>query len=72
MGSDGNGEGNVDKAFNLGSDARVEGLYVTSNPYYPGSAEHIYWIRGWEDVNKHWGQWAKWPIRRLSSLWSDP
>mgnify|MGYP001559220767 CR=1 FL=1 len=68
MGNNDNGDGNMDRAFNFGSDARLGGRTVFANPYYPNSLESIYWLRGWEDVHKHWGQEANWPVRRLPSI----
>ena len=67
-----NGEGNVDLAFNLGSDARIDGRTVLANPFKPGTVEGLYWQKGWEDVNRHWGKWASWPIKRLPSVGVEP
>lgn len=53
----------IAKAFNVGSDARIAGQPLTSNPYLDeGLARE--WRHGWKDVDEHWGELAK-PAHRL-------
>lgn len=56
-------------AFNAGSDARLIGRHATANPYpmadFCGCRA---WLRGWMDVDIHWGKHAKWPCRKLPML----
>jgi hypothetical protein len=43
-------------AFNAGSDARLYGLSLSSNPYDKTSTPNFYsgWRAGWKDVNDYW------------------
>lgn len=52
--------------FNAGSDARLAGVPLADNPYPPqGDSRYSYWRMGWIDVEKHWGEWARWPVVKL-------
>ena len=57
------------KAFNQGSDARITGDQLTENPYRKGD-RHTWeqWEKGWLDVDRFWGIWARWPIRKLPEV----
>lgn len=45
-----------DRAFNQGSDARINGEPQTTNPYTGGgSPEGSAWHRGWRDADLYWG-----------------
>lgn len=56
-----------DVAFNQGSDARLAGESRLSNPY---SHEFLMqeWERGWNDVDRFWGFWARWPVLKLPEV----
>jgi hypothetical protein len=57
------------RAFNLGSDARIDGVPLNSNPYPSDSVtNHIAWRMGWLDVSENWGKLARWPIRSLPAI----
>jgi hypothetical protein len=62
-------------AFNLGSDARLNGYELTDNPHCLLSAgfEHDAWRSGWLYVHRFWGVAAKgrYPVRRLPILDAD-
>ena len=52
------------RAFNAGSDARLAGLPPTACP--PAETHwRNWWHRGWDDVDRKWGTWAKTPVKRL-------
>ena len=55
-------------AFNQGCDARLAGKRLTANPYLgegqPAGLANC-WVRGWQDVDRHWGQEAKGEVKRL-------
>lgn len=70
--SNGGYDNKCQRAFNEGSDARIAGETPAANPHLIGTQEAIYWQQGWEDVNKHWGKWASWAVRRLPSIGFDP
>ena len=53
-------------AFNLGSDARLAGQRISSNPYDSVfSAEFVAWRDGWRSVHREWGTLAAWPVKVL-------
>jgi len=45
------------RAFNEGSDARINGVCISENPYEGKQATS--WVEGWSDVHNHWGTWVK-------------
>jgi len=47
-------EATAQRAFNLGSDARLDGLLLNDCPFPPGGTPWSYWRAGWEDVETHW------------------
>lgn len=53
------------RCFNRGSDARIAGRGLGSNPHQPNSVEAHSWVEGWLDAQNFWGTDAKWPVRRL-------
>lgn len=58
-------------AFSQGSDARIEGLYRDDCPYDLVEQERdfrFYWMMGWNDVDKHWGEDAKWPHIQIPKI----
>ncbi len=59
----------LDTAFGEGSDARIAGLPRHYNPHH-GAMNHnrASWDRGWDDVDRHWGKSAKWPVRLLPQV----
>ena len=62
-------------AFNLGSDARLNGYELTDNPHCLLSAgfEHDAWRSGWLHVHRFWGtarNTRHW-VRRLPILDAD-
>lgn len=54
-------------AFNSGCDARLAGLPLEACPYRSG-VSRAEWARGWRDVNDHWGELAKWPVKPLPTM----
>ena len=60
----------LSRAFNLGCDARLQGLPVTANPFSSTSSLSNYklWRNGFWDVHNNWGKWAKWPIMPLPEI----
>jgi len=60
------------EAFGKGSDSRLRGEPITSNPYVPGVSGKGCWSAwrcGWQDADAHWGEeCGGWVIRRLPSL----
>jgi hypothetical protein len=56
------------RAFNLGSDARLKGRSATTSPYLPGTAQNVAWRAGWLDVENHWGEKAFWNVRPLPAI----
>ena len=54
-------------AFNLGSDARIAGLPLKANPHsaVTDKLSRNGWRHGWLDVDRYFGEWAKWPVRTL-------
>lgn len=59
-------------AFNAGSDARVKGWAVDTNPFDAVQQRSRYraWKAGWWDVNEHYGEWVegRWPVRPLKAV----
>jgi len=51
------------RAFNLGCDARIAGIYTDKNPYKADASEHKHWLYGWQDVEHWWGRNAVNPMR---------
>ncbi len=58
------------RAFNLGSDARIQGVQYISNPFFEAAEpdQYRWWHRGWRDVDRNWGIEAHWPIRTLPEV----
>lgn len=58
-----NGKEKIDRAFNMGSDARIFGDSLQDNPFVE-TDEFLFkaWRRGWLDVHSHYGKDAKWPV----------
>lgn len=56
------------EAFNKGSDARVMGIPLGSDPYSRNSILTQAWRQGWHDVDMHWGEWARWPVKKLPEV----
>ena len=58
------------RAFNLGSDARLNGQVAAINPHTPGSLAGIYWRMGWEQCDKEWGRLVRgrWLIHPLPPI----
>lgn len=56
------------KAFNKGSDARIAGRSLMTNPYPVEGSLTDYWIQGWKDVNNNWGLWARWPVMSIPDV----
>jgi hypothetical protein len=54
-------------AFNLGSDARLEGKSPQANPYQVGASEFWNWERGWCHVDTQWGVGVgeRWKVKPL-------
>lgn len=55
-------------AFNLGCDARLAGKPMSACPYTASTCEYLQWRRGWADVDKSYGVWARkrgWQVRPL-------
>lgn len=49
----------INRAFNLGSDARIHGLPLTANPFESRKAlgdTYLWqmWVNGWRHVNSSW------------------
>lgn len=56
-------------AFNLGSQARMEGLLPADNPFRGLFIQkRMAWVAGWAHVDRYYGQDARWPIRPLPSI----
>lgn len=53
------------RAFNKGSDARINGFSLALSPYEAGTPEDFNWRYGWTDVHRHWGAYAKHPVPPL-------
>lgn len=53
--------------FNLGSDARLDGVALDCNPFKQTESLQRYrgWRDGWLDVDGYFGRAARWPVRRL-------
>jgi hypothetical protein len=64
-----NGNADISKAFGEGSDARIRGEPLSSNPY---SSEFTHeskaWKRGWHDIDIAFGSEARWPVRNLPDV----
>ncbi len=62
----------VTHAFNLGCDARIKGIPVTSNPYGNGEEKQLFfnWDQGWHHVQAYWGNGVhgRWFYRKLSRV----
>lgn len=43
------------RAYNKGSDARLAGAMLESNPYEAGTTLAASWRQGWQDVHERWG-----------------
>lgn len=56
------------RAFNLGSDARINGLSLCDNPYPSNGLLTKYWEQGWQDVEQNWGKWARWPVTPIPTV----
>lgn len=52
-------------AFSQGSDARVNGVDITRNPYRDLVEVSDWWTAGWIHCDRYFGVDAKWPVRRL-------
>jgi ribosome modulation factor len=52
-------------AFNRGSDARLAGLPPSACPYGLGEQGYLLWVQGWRDVDRFWGEDARWPCPGL-------
>ena len=61
---------NLSKAFGNGSDARLQGVSIESNPHEPNTSLHFQWQLGWKDVDKNWGKDVgyRWIIRPLPDV----
>ena len=57
-------------AFGQGSDSRFAGVSPVMNPYTEtyNFWQHRYWQLGWEDMDRNWGKFAKWPVRELPEV----
>lgn len=63
----------LDRAFNAGSDARIQGQGIGTNPHSLRDPLSTSWRSGWCDVRDHYGEenWRlrrPWPIRPLPTL----
>lgn len=58
----------LNRAFNVGCDARLRGRLPTAIPYRRYSILAFYWGRGWEDVHRHWGEASRVPVRPLPAI----
>lgn len=71
----------IDRAFELGSQARHDAQPLARNPYPAENrwAEHKYWISGWRFCDVNWGvdvkgRWFFWPLRdvKLADVTGGP
>lgn len=47
----------INRAFNLGSDARIKGKPPQANPFEGYNSTLAYWWRqGWYDAERYWGR----------------
>lgn len=60
----------IDRAFNLGCDARLVGEPITWCQYDIGELRK-YWKLGWRDVDKNWGKDSKGSVKPLSKIFKD-
>lgn len=60
-------------AFNAGADARFHCYPVTANPYSRDAEKGLAtsWKAGWDDLDQHWGELARWPVALLLGVWED-
>lgn len=62
------------RAFNQGSDARISGLPVSSNPTPVSFNQpvHVAWKLGWDHVDRYWAcdalNWAVLPLPRVAAI----
>ena len=52
--------------FGLGCDARLAGIPLEDNPYILEDGR--VWKEGWLYVEKHWGDMAKRPVKKLPKI----
>jgi hypothetical protein len=55
-------------AFGQGTQARLDGVPLSSCPYAEGTSEYRGWRAGWQDVDENWGADARGPHRKLPQL----
>ena len=55
-------------SFNAGCDARIAGLTLDANPHNMQTPQYRSWRAGWTDADKHWGEWARWPVPALPRI----
>lgn len=58
--------GNLQEAFNHGSDARIIGLPRDQNPLEDVQAR--YWDMGWDHADGNWGVDSKKPCKKLPEI----
>ena len=61
----------VAEAFGEGCEARLAGVPLSANPHpctRPTNQDYFYWRLGWLDVEHHWGEAAKWPVKKLPEV----
>lgn len=57
------------RAFNRGSDARLAGQPLLTNPYHDTDIlMRRTWDEGWRFTDRNWGRDAHWPVRRLPDV----
>lgn len=67
-----NAKPDYDRIFNEGCQARLEGQRLTENPYLTSNqciSLANQWVRGWQDVDRHWGADVKGPVPKLKRVY---